>query len=243
MNSCGLNIPHILSDFVGDIPEQEIKELLAMFNFDKWYPQIKDHLRTPASYIFGLEDLYNGNIDNLIETLPNKECFARLDSCSTKPEKAYKNSTEIVTDIYRNSRTFNEIEITTKVIIREWIYGITNEFRCYVLDTKLRGISCNSFKHQTMIMENIKIIEQSVSKITKLTENDDYSVDFGFDSESTLMMIEINSPVYLAATSGNFDLSVPGDYEILLGDYMVDIVSYPVIKSNEAAVEEDDVEP
>jgi hypothetical protein len=242
MNSCGLNIPDILSDFVGDISAHKLKELLAMFNFDRWYPLVKDQIKTPTSYIFQMEDLHNGNIDKLLETLPTNECFARLDSCSTKPEKAYKSSLEIVNDIYKNSRTFNEIENSTKIIIREWVYGITNEFRCYVHDSKLRGISCEKSTHRRRITENIVIINQNVNKITKITEFDDYTVDFGFDSPDNLIMIEINSPVYLAATSGNFDLIIPGDYEILLGDYIPDIINYPIIKCNETADVVDDNE-
>lgn len=68
-----------------------------------------------------------------------------------------------------------------------------------------------------------------INKIVKLTDNDDCTVDFGFVNEK-IILIEINSPVYLAATSGYFDLSIPFDYEILLVDYIPEIINYPVIR-------------
>jgi hypothetical protein len=43
------------------------------------------------------------------------------------------------------------------------------------------------------------------------------------------MVIEINTPVWLFATSELFCLDEPWDYNVLLGDYIPEI-SYPVIK-------------
>jgi hypothetical protein len=68
-----------------------------------------------------------------------------------------------------------------------------------------------------------------VNKIVKLTDNDDCTIDFGFVYHD-IILIEINSPVYLVATSGYFDLSLPFDYEILLGDYNPELISYPIIR-------------
>lgn len=227
MNSCGFEILLILRDFIDDTSESNIKNYMKYYSFDKWYPQIENIIDTPKSYIFEINDLYNGNINKLIKKLPNQECFARLDCLSSKPIFSYKSSDEIISDLYFNNRTSDQIGVDTKIIIREWIYNITNEFRCFVCNGKLRGISC-SFKRKLLI-EHIANITEMINKIVKITDNDDCTVDFGFVNEK-IILIEINSPVYLAATSGYFDLSIPFDYEVLLGDYIPEIINYPVIR-------------
>lgn len=80
MNSCGVNIPYVLQKFVKN---EDIEESIAEYFFQNFV--IKDILFTPNSYIFDKEGLYDDSINNLIEKLPNKECFARFDTCSSKP--------------------------------------------------------------------------------------------------------------------------------------------------------------
>jgi hypothetical protein len=81
--------------------------------------------------------------------------------------------------------------------------------------------------------EVIQEVQNIVDKITFYTDYNSYCVDFTFDQDrdKQLMMIEINSPVWLFATSGRFDLDEGYDYSILLGEYQPDIVNYPVVKS------------
>lgn len=221
MNSAGADFPHILNDFVDT--DTEIHDIIRQFNFDEWYPHIKDTICTPTSFIVKMSD----NVDNIINSLPNKECFARLDILSAKPLTPYKNTKEILEHIYSEHRTYSEITDNTKLIIREWLYNLKNEFRCYVHDTKLRAVSCDfSCKIITNVLKEIR---KYVNDIIKLCEYDDFSVDFAFHNNK-LILIEINTPVYLCATSGNFDLSNTYDYEILLGDYIPDIISYPIIR-------------
>lgn len=227
MNSCGFQIPSILNEFMGDISESSIAHFMRYYKFHNWYPQLEGVINTPKSYIFELTDLYNNRIDELIEMMPNRECFARLDSLSSKPIISYRSSSDIISDIYSNDRTSDQIGVDTKIIVREWIYSLTNEFRCYVYYGKLRGISC-SFK-KSLLNKHLRNIIDMVNKIIKLTDNDDCTIDFGF-VDSDIILIEINSPVYLAATSGYFDLSLPFDYEILLGDYNPELISYPIIR-------------
>ena len=46
---------------------------------------------------------------------------------------------------------------------------------------------------------------------------------------ASLFVIEVNTPVYLLATSGRFDLSNAGHVDILCGEQMSDLVRYPVL--------------
>jgi hypothetical protein len=123
---------------MGDISETSIANFMRYYKFHNWYPQLECVINTPKSYIFELTDLYNNRIDELIERMPNRECFARLDSLSSKPIISYRSSSDIISDIYSNDRTSDQIGVDTKIIIREWIHNLTNEFRCYVYDGKLR---------------------------------------------------------------------------------------------------------
>lgn len=221
MNSCGVIIPHILEQFV----EGDIEENISEYFFSEWYPLIKDHCYTPKSYIFDQKSLYDGTIDLLISQLPNNECFARFDTCSSKPEISYKSSKNIIFSLKKSDRTNQYFDNKMKIIIREWVYAIKSEFRCYVHDNNFRAITNFNLDHQ--YLDEIK---NNVNKIRHYCDYSDFTVDFGLTEDNKIILIEINTPVYLCATSGNFDLNIPYDYEVLLGKYQPDIISYPVIR-------------
>lgn len=219
MNSCGVNIPSILEQFVNidDIDDYEEE-----YYFSEWYHTIKDKVNTPKSWIFNAKCLNNGEIDALIDDLDG-ECFARTDSCSTKPTEPYTSSEDIKYSFTNSDRCRDYKK--QKIIIREYVYGLSKEFRCYIHDRKLRGISSQIYITEKQIEE----VEHIVNLITHYTGYDFYSCDFAFHNDK-LMLIEINSPVWLFATSGEFDLDVPADRMILFGDYSPDFISYPVVR-------------
>lgn len=117
--------------------------------------------------------------------------------------------------------------IKWKIIIREWIYGITLEFRCYIHDNDFRATSGFNVELYPCLDE----IKSIINKIKHYCEYRDFTIDFGIINNK-LILIEINTPVYLCATSGNFNLDIPYDYEVLLGEYQPDVISYPIIRWN-----------
>lgn len=218
MNTCGFE-KGITDEFTDEDPmilEQE-------YMFSEWYFIVKDLIFTPNSFIMEYEDLFNGEIDSLINTLPGKQCFARLDTLSSKPSKPYISSKGIRKDFISSNRTNSYFNKDMKIIIREWIDLKSFELRCFIHDRKLRAISSE------MEIFNVNEIIKAVDKITFYTEYDSYCVDFTYHDDK-LMLIEINTPVWMFGCSGLFDLDVPFDLEVLLGEYIPDIIDYPVIK-------------
>jgi hypothetical protein len=121
---------------------------------------------------------------------------------------------------------------TNKLIIREFIQiNDYYEIRCFVYRSKLRGISCSFITELLSSCFKEKITEY-INKIIYYTEYDACSIDLLLlkTDLNDFTFLEINSPVWLFATSGLFDLQDKHDYELLLGDYDSDIFSYPEIK-------------
>lgn len=210
MNSCGVNIPYILEKFI-DI--NDVEDVIQDYYFSEWYDYFKDV--TIPSYIYEYDDLFNGKISKKIKEMGC--CFARLDTCSTKPTEPYYNVEEIIYSFRKSDRTCREFNKDMKIILRNWV-DIGKEFRCFIHNKELRAISgyCDR--------KNIPILQEILSKFDYL----DYTADFSF-IDNKITLIEINTPVYLCATSGFFDLTIPYDYEILLGEKR-DIILYPVIR-------------
>jgi hypothetical protein len=176
--------------------------------------------------------LFNGKIDKQIAEMPNKNCFARLDTLSSKPKKPYKNSLEIILDLSKTPRTSQYFTKEMKIIIREYLDfdldSKTNcniEFRCFVHNKQLRGISSEGeIKDLNEVIENI-------NKITFYTDYDSYCADFTYYNNK-LILIEINTPVWLFGCSSLFSLDEPFDLEVLTGKYIPEIISYPIIYTN-----------
>lgn len=217
MNSCGVNIPEIFNKYFSSI--EEAQSTIEEYYFSEWYSAIEPF--TIKSYIFDWNDLLNGNVDELIKILPNKKCFARLDTCSSKPTFPFYNSREIINHLTSSDRTREYCNTNMKIIIREWT-NIDGEFRCYFCERKLRAINGT-----TELSDNLLTF---VNNIRYYSEYDDCCIDFGYTHDDKLIVIEINTPVYLCGTSGNFDLMVPYDREILLGKYNPNVINYPVMR-------------
>jgi len=224
MNSCGVNIPHILNKFVHN--NDEIQNIIEEYYFSVWYYLLDCNINTIKSYICDIKD--SKYVNNLIYILPNNQCFARLDSCSSKPINPYKSYDEIYQSLQCCDRTRNNC-YNQKLIIRHWLYNLGEEFRCFIHDNNLRAISTLSNNVKKLVLQHLEKIKETVKQIIFLCDYNDCTIDFCFYNDE-LLLIEINTPVYLCATSGKFDLDVVSDYEILLGDYIPDIINYPVIK-------------
>lgn len=218
LNKCGFECG-LTSRFTDEDPFELDKE----YRFSEWYNIVKDYVYTPKSYIVTYDDLYNGNVDEIIKLLPGKHCFARLDTLSSKPTNAYNNSIDIIDDFIKSERTSHYFTKDMPVVIREYLLLKEIEFRCFIHDKKLRAISSEG------ALRNIEEIQSIVDKITFLTDYDSYCVDFTY-YDNKLMLIEINTPVWLFATSGLFCLDLPYDQEVLLGEYKPDILNYPIIR-------------
>jgi hypothetical protein len=231
-----------------------IKDLLydleKVYRFSEYYfiiSQLKT-VRTPKSYLFNIDLLLNGCflfkphssehclfnlkepncsiIDKLIQSLPGKKAFARLDSCSSKETNPFLNAQEIF-DSFRSSERTNQYlyEINHILVIREWV-DLTNydEIRCFVYQSKLRGISSS----KSFTKRQIHQLSHIVDEIICATEYDSCSIDLCINDDDVIL-IEINSPVWLFATSGYFDLTDPFDYEVLLGEEL-DMITYPQVR-------------
>lgn len=223
LNTCGFE--HGLSNQFMDEDDDPF-ELEKEYHFSEWYDIIKDNVYTAKSHICSYDDLFNGKIDEIINTLPESKCFARLDTLSSKPTSPYYSSTEIIQDLQRSERTKLYFQQNMPIIIREYLDLHSFEFRCFVHDKKLRGISSEDHIH----ISKIKEIIQTINYITFIAEYDSYCADFTYH-DGKLMLIEINTPVWLFACSGLFCLELVYDVEILMGKYIPDIINYPVIKT------------
>lgn len=230
LNTCGFE-----NGLTRRFTDEDPFELEIEYRFSEWYDIIKDAVYTPKSYIFSYQDLFNGKIDVLIQTLPEGVCFARLDTLSSKPKNPYNNSEEIVKDLRNSVRTSQYFTPDMPIIIREYVILKNIEFRCFIHNKKLRAISSEGRLY------NIDEIIKTINNITFLTEYDSYCIDFTYHNDK-LMLIEINTPVWLFACSGLFCLDIPYDVEILMGKYMPDILNYPIIRHNEDEQNEDKVE-
>lgn len=228
MNCCGYE-KHITSRFL-ESDDEDPFELMLDYNFSEWYEVLTPIVHTPKSYIFDYNSLIdNGGteIDTLIAKMPNQHCFARLDMASSKPKAPYTSAKDILESFQQSDRC--RPFLGSKVILREYKTLTGGEFRCFIHNKTFRAIT----SELPLSPEVIKEVQDTVDKITFYTDYTSYCVDFTFDHDcdDRLMMIEINTPVWLFATSGLYDLEEGYDYSVLLGEYQPDLIRYPVIRS------------
>ena len=225
MNKCGFECG-ITSNFLEESEEAETEA--EDYYFSVWYPvleELSNTFYTPKSFIFTYDDLMNEEkIDDLIKILPNSECFAKLDTLSTKPTSSYKKAIDIINDFKSSHRTKDYFTKDMQIIIRKYVEITNIEFRCFVHQKKIRAISSEGN------LINIEKIIKLVDQVTFYLEYESYTIDLTYHNDM-LMIIEINTPVWLFSTSGLFCLDEPSDYHILLGEYIQDY-PYPVIKIN-----------
>lgn len=232
MNTCGFE-HGLTSQFTDEDPSQ----VDAEFHFSEWFPLIAPHVRTFETVVLTWGDLFNGRVDAVLQTpLYGGQCFARLDPCSSKPTRPFTCAREIQEHMEASDRTGMYLfargvdadqRCAMPLILRKWQPNLGAEFRCFVHDKRLRAISSEDHLAQE-IVEAVQVI---LTKITHYAEYSDYCADFTLVGDAPMLtLIEINTPVWLFATSGLFDLSVVADREILMGNYIPDILSYPVIR-------------
>jgi hypothetical protein len=251
MNTCGIQHFEIYSKFLVEIYEYDkdfvnkSENVIDILNkiTPEWYLSeyynilIENNIKTPYSEFITMEILIENPklVDDKIKTFKNSQVFARTDSCSSKPSNPFYSADEIINSLKFSDRTNNFINDSKSIVVlREYISNISDyyEFRCFVHDGKLRGISSAQpinckFKIEKILSNIIKLI----NNIIFYTEYDMCTIDIAINQfDQDIIIIEINTPVWLCATSGLFDLTNNYDYEVLLGTYKPDIIEYPIIK-------------
>jgi D123 len=244
MNTCGLDHPHICSKFIKefyncDVTETNLNEIVVEWYFSEYYHILCEYnIKTPYSEIVTMNDLLQDaeTINERIKQFPNSCVFARTDSCSSKPDCSFSNVESILDSLSCSERTKDIIKSPNcKIILRNYIQNIGEyyEFRCFVHSKKFRAMTSSqpikySFKFTPkMLIEIYELID----KVVFYTDYEMCSIDIIIHQKTKeIMVLEINTPVWLCATSGLFDLTVPFDYNVLLGEYNPDVISYPVIR-------------
>lgn len=225
MNTCGFE-NHLTSRFTS----YEANEVSKEYHFSEWFDALQQHSNIPTfeSVILQWGDLFNGKVDEVIQQWGG-QCFARLDPCSSKPTAPFTSAREVQEHIEQSEQT-NQLlgKPSIPLILRKWYPNLGGEFRCFVHDSQLRAIS----SEEHLSAGTIEAVQEALAKITHCCEYANYCADFTLIG-GQLHLIEINTPVWLFATSGLFDLSVVADREILVGEYIPDIISYPVVRCQE----------
>lgn len=224
--------------------EKIISDIEKLYNFSDYYHYLlKDGIKTPYSVVCSMSD---PDVENKFNQM-SKPVFVRIDRTSSKSNLAFYFWRDAYNDLVKSVRT-KEIVLSkaSNYIFREYITDISKmiEFRCFVFKKMLRGISIcydENVKYKNINLLK-RIIKSLVNRIIISTELDDCTIDLCIlKSElhnllnnteiktNSLTLIEINSPVYLYATSGLFELNLPYHQDILTGPPKQDILSYPII--------------
>jgi hypothetical protein len=230
------------------ITDENIWDYEYDFYVSRWYHVCCElNIPTAQSDIsFSVSDLTKrpDAIDAFIATMPGGRCFARLDTCSSKPTAPFYSAKEIADHLNSSTRTkFVMADMPWHPIaLREWIDNINTRFwevRCFVVNNVLRGISgphCESENgsHPTpeQLRRHLFAIKSMVNTIVKQANYPDCTIDLLIPRTDAdiLQLVEINTPVWLFATSGLFDITLPADVAILCGPVaaLEDVVTLPV---------------
>lgn len=235
-----------------------IESITQLYNFSSYYNYLLlDQIKTPKSIICSMknldvENIFNEFLSNLKENnnkteTENTKVFVRVDRMSAKTYKGYNKFEEAYNDLIKSEKTREYVfSKLSNYIFREYISNIEDmiELRCFVFQKRLRGISFGiDFETKFKNIDLFKIMVRTfVNKITFSTELEDSTIDLCIDKNQisnlfnnisinldSLTLIEINTPVYLLATSRLFELDLPSHKSIFVGEYQPDIISYPVI--------------
>jgi hypothetical protein len=189
----------------------------------------------------------------IISKVFGNRAFCRLDSVSPKSGAVHVSDKTILTDLLSSERTApfvrNIQREDHRVVIRKYIDQIDEDYyelRCFVHGKQLRAISGPGYTNITRrdFARTAPILKNEMRKFVKrivgAVAYDDFVVDIIVPKcmfepnvemyNSAFVVIEINTPVWLFATSGLFDLSIPSHVEILTGTYQPTIIAYPVIR-------------
>jgi len=217
------------------ITDDAILDYVADFYFSEWYNIFEDFtIRSQCNWCIADLTKRPEAIDAAIAALPGGHCFARLDTCSSKPDKPFHTANEILSHLISSTRTqfIVHAEPQHRLIIREWISDIDVRFceiRCYITDGVFRGISGGNPATMHRFLRDITTL---VTKIVQDADYPDCVIDLLLPRRCTdsIQLVEINTPVWLFATSGVFDITLPEDIAILCGPLsaLVDIIQLPV---------------
>lgn len=223
---------------------QLIEDYGKTYYFSEYYDILDEfNILTPKSIIVDLDILFTNpeEINNIILNMPNQKCFARLDSCSSKPDKPFRTAQEIIESISKSERTkryLNERE--HKLILRDYIDELDDNnynIRCIIQDKILRGIS----GPYEIVLDNENInkliqlkrkIKTFINHVIEITEYDNATIDLYISHDfENIMLIEINTPVWLYASSGLFDIKNQYDSHLLFEDIEEDLINeYPEMR-------------
>ena len=221
--------------------ESIINQIIEEYYFSEYYENLKIYgkIKTPESLIISLKNVFeNKNIVNEnIKTFPNNEVFARLDTASTKPTFPYKNINDILNDMAQNERTRKHLkDMNHNLVLREWI-NLQNyyELRCFIEDSKLRATSGTTNLNHVPPINIKKILQKIAEDVSFYCEYECFTLDIAIPlfnelNENKYYIIEINTPVWLCATSGLYDLTIPYDIYLLTEEYNTEIINYPKMR-------------
>lgn len=221
-----------------------IDDYSKSYYFSEYYDILDEfNILTPKSIITNLDMLFNNpeEINNIILSMPNQKCFARLDSCSSKPDKPFKTAQDIIKSITNSERTKRYInDIEHNLILREYIDNLDDNhynIRCIIQDKQLRGISgpYELSLNNDVINELIQLkkkVKLFINHIIEITEYDNATIDIFVSHDfEDIILIEINTPVWLFASSGLFDIHNSYDSHLLFEEIDEDIqYNYPEMR-------------
>lgn len=228
--------------------ENYSKMFIEYFYADIWYPIICKY--TIPSYLIKLNKndvnymiknckfpnkLYEYIKDNILLISPTPK-FYRLNSLSSK-YKDILNINDAIKHLFTSDRVISTINNQTNpyLFIREYI-DLTNytEYRCFIKNRTLLGVSRYDINPDNMNptdsyylsnKDKISIITFVKKIISELDIYNDFTIDIALSTDK-IIVIEINSPVYMMAGSCYFTL-----FDITnLIDKKHENISYPIFK-------------
>lgn len=216
---------------------------LSFYHAQIWYPELEAIGLTPVSKLYVLNEAEIDNITNkgkltnefrsLVQKDNPGKCFYRLNSLSSKYE-GYLNLDDAIYHMSKSDRilsTFKNFKSPYKhyLFVRKWI-DMNNyiQYRCFILNNKLRGISLYDECTLQQPFPKEKLIEFIYSVMRQLDFYSDFTIDIAIhiNKKDDMFVIEVNSPVYGIAGSANFTVSEIS--ECLMKD--CEGIEYPMIK-------------
>lgn len=208
------------------IIDDPITPFISFFHANIWYPELERESVitqtdfTPKSKLYLLNTTEVGNIINnkklstKLTKKINKENlgkhFYRLNSLSSKYKK-HLNLEEAIKHIANSDRTTDTLKKSFPhyLFVREWIdLSDYVEYRCFIHDRQLRGVSHYSVKDK-IINVNKSSIKSFINKIIMCLDfYNDFTVDLAINIRTCeTFVIEINTPVYAYAGSAKFSIN------------------------------------
>ena len=199
-----------------------INKINEEYYFSEYYDLLIEHnIKTPKSFIlFTVNDLYNraSIINQIILNEFNSKVFARLDTCSTKPDTYFTCMQDIITNFENADRIQPWMKDPHHIVVLREYVNLKDyiELRCFVENKKIRGITSTDDYDENPTMEIIQLIIDICNKTIYYTEYEHCTIDVAVNNKTKdVMIIEINTPCWLCSTSGLFDLSDKNDVDIL----------------------------